>query len=66
MLFGLRNSSETFQRIMNNIFKDVCYIFVFTDDILVFSESEEQHPTVLRKVLLVLEENNLQNSVDEC
>ena len=63
MPFGLQNSSSTFQRFMSNIFMDVSCIFLYIDDILVFSESEEKHCKDLKKVLLILKENNLQISV---
>ncbi len=38
----------------------------FTNDILAFFESKEQHHRNLKKVLSILEENNLQISVDKC
>ena len=40
-------------------------IFVYINDILVFSESEEQHFRDLKKVLSIFEENNPQISVDK-
>ena len=42
------------------------YIFIYIDDILVFSKSKEQHHRDLKKVLSILKENNLQISVDKC
>ena len=45
---------------------DVDCIFVYIDDILVFSVSEEQHHSDLKKVLSLLEENNLKISIDKC
>ena len=41
------------------------HFFVYIDDILVFSESKEQHHRDLKKVLSILEENNLQISIDK-
>ena len=42
--FGLRNAAQTFQRIMNRIFSDLPFCFVYLDDILVFSNSlADQH-----------------------
>ena len=40
--------------------------FVYIDDILVFSESEEQHYNDFEKVRPLLEENNLKISIDKC
>lgn len=43
MGFGLRNASQTFQRFMNQVVQGLDFVFVYIDDILVASESEEQH-----------------------
>jgi len=44
MPFGLKNAPQTFQRRMNNIFKDLNHCcLVHIDDILVFSKTIEQH-----------------------
>ena len=66
MPFGLQNSSSTFQKFMDTIFMDVGCVFMYIDDILVFSESEEQHYSDLKKVLSFLEENTLKISIDKC
>ena len=34
--FGLQNASQTFQRMMDRIFGDLPFCFVYLDDILVF------------------------------
>lgn len=43
MPFGLRNSAQTFQRWMDEICRDLNFVFVYIDDILVASSSEEEH-----------------------
>ena len=44
MPFGLKNAPQIFQRIMDNIFKDLNHCcLVYIDDILVFSKTVEQH-----------------------
>ena len=40
LAFGPRNSNSMFQRVMNNVFMGVNYIFVYIVEILVFSESK--------------------------
>ena len=63
--FGLRNSISIFQRFMDNILMDVNCIFVYMDDILVFSKFG-QHYKDLKKVLSIFKENNHQILVDKC
>ena len=61
MPFGLCNAPATFQRFMNDIFRDlldVCVV-VYLDDILVFSRSKEEHQQHLRQVLQRLREHHL-------
>lgn len=66
MPFGLRNSAATFQRFMDNIFMDSTCVFVYLDDILVFSSSEEQHLKDLDETFGLLNSHNLRISLDKC
>ena len=66
MPMGLRNSGATFQRVMDSIFRDVPCVFVYLDDILVFSESETQHADDLRLVFDRLSQHKLRISLDKC
>ena len=54
---GLKSSSDFAQEVMKNIFRDVSEAEVSIDDIGIFSDSWEQHMTVLRIVLKKLQEN---------
>ena len=55
MSLGLTNAPATFQHIMNLIFSDMLHkcVCVYLDDILVFSETEQQH---LHDLCAVLEQ----------
>jgi len=49
MFFGLTNSPATFQTMMNDIFQDLIsegVICVYLDDILIFTETMEEHDRV--------------------
>ena len=68
MPFGMTNSPATFQYFMNDIFHDMSDVFVivYLDDILVFSETEEEHCVHVRRVLERLHEHNLHAKLDKC
>ncbi|KAK3735900.1 hypothetical protein RRG08_041086 [Elysia crispata] len=43
MPFGLKNAAQAFQRLMDTVLQDVNCAFVYLDDILIASSSEEEH-----------------------
>ncbi|KAJ4782008.1 polyprotein, partial [Rhynchospora pubera] len=56
MPFGLKNAPAIFQRKMDQCFAGTeDFIAVYIDDILVFSENEQQHAEHLRKMLEICE-----------
>ena len=57
--FGLKNAGQDFQRLMDQIFGNIPFVFVYIDDILVASESPEQHLEDLETVFKLLEDNGL-------
>ena len=67
MPFGLRNAPSIFQRVMDCALRG-CYEFSapYIDDIVVFSQSGEEHLDHLRKVLLALRENGLTAKLEKC
>jgi hypothetical protein len=68
MPFGLTNAPSVFQRFMNDIFHDmvdICVI-VYLDDILIFSDNEEQHIHQVSEVLRRLEKNDLHLKPEKC
>ena len=48
MPFGLRNAASTFQRFMDEVMRDLDFVYNYIDDILVASASPEEHVTHLR------------------
>ena len=53
MPFGLKNAAQAFQRLMDGILRDVPFVFVYLDDILITSRSEQEHEVHLRQVVVV-------------
>ena len=59
--FGLINAPATFQAMMNTILKNFLDhgVVVYLDYILIYSENEEEHIALVKKVLAQIEEYNL-------
>ena len=57
--FGLKNAGQDFQRMMDAILGDLPFCFVYLDDILVFSNSPEEHMQHLKQIFELLAENGL-------
>ena len=69
MFFGLTNSPATFQTMMNEIFQDLIsegVVCVYLDDILIFTETMEEHDQVTRLVLERLRQYKLYLQHDKC
>lgn len=43
MTFRLRNAAQTFQRLINEVFRGMDFVLPYIDDIFVSSPSLEQH-----------------------
>ncbi|XP_066584056.1 uncharacterized protein [Prorops nasuta] len=66
MPFGLKNATQTFQRYINHIFRDLEFVFIYVDDILVMSDTEQQHQVHLEKVFERLQQNNFTVNLQKC
>jgi hypothetical protein len=53
----LKGSPDFSQEVMENVFRDIAEAIVYIDDIGIFSDSWEQHMTVLRILLQKLQDN---------
>jgi hypothetical protein len=54
MPFGLKNAAQTFQPLMDRLFRHLPFVFVYLDDILIASKDSTQHIQHLRLVFEVL------------
>jgi hypothetical protein len=68
MSFGLTNAPDYFMYLMNKVFVEYLdkFVVVFIDDILIFSETEEEHEKHLRLVLEKLRSNQLYIKFSKC
>jgi hypothetical protein len=68
MSFGLTNAPAFFMNLMNIVFMDYLdkFLVVFMDDILIYSQSEEEHVDHLRMVLQRLREHQLYAKLSKC
>jgi hypothetical protein len=68
MSFGLMNAPAFFMYLMNNVFMDYLdmFVVVFIDDILVYSQNEEEHEEHLRMVLQRLRDFQLYAKLRKC
>jgi len=68
MPFGLKNAPATFQHFINDVLSDYLDDFVisYIDDILIYSNSLEEHHEHVRKVLRKLLDNKLYVNLEKC
>lgn len=67
MPMGLKNSPSTFQRVMDNVLRELqnTICLVYLDDIIVFSTSLQEHIINLEKVFKKLRESNFKIQMDK-
>ena len=68
MPFGLTNAPTAFMDLMNRVFSSYLdkFVIVFIDDILVYSDSLEEHAEHLQTVLQILRERQLYAKFRKC
>jgi hypothetical protein len=68
MSFGLTTAPAYFMYLMNSVFMDYLdkFVVVFIDDIIVYSQNEQEHEEHLRKVLQRLRDCQLYANLSKC
>ena len=66
MPFGLKNAAQAFQRLMDTACRGLSFVFVYLDDILIFSRSQGEHRAHLRQLFGRLQEDGLVISLSKC
>ena len=66
MPFGLKNTAQTFQRLMDRIFRGLPFVFIYLDDVLIVSRTRKLHIEHLRVDLELLVQNRLVLNLEKC
>ena len=69
MFFGMCNSPETFQSMMDSIFRDLiggCTVIIYMDNIFLFAKNPQDLKNNTKKVLQRLRENDLFLKLAKC
>ena len=63
---GLKNSAQSFQRLMTHVLGDIPGLFIYLDDVLVYSKDETSHKKTLETMFKRLHEAGLAISLKKC
>ena len=66
MPFGLKNSAQAFQRLMDGVLRGLQFVFVYLDDILIASKDHQTHLLHVKAVLQRLADNGLSVNREKC
>ena len=66
LFFGINTAAEIFQKTVQSVICDVPGALNYSDDIIVFGKTVEEHNEALKSVLKRFEENNLTLNKEKC
>ena len=66
MPFGLRNAAQTFQRFIDQVLRDLPFVYAYIDDLLVASNSTEEHYSHLKQLFERFDEYGVVINVNKC
>ena len=66
MPFGLRNAAQTFQRFIDQVLRGLHCTYAYIDDVLIFSQTAEEHVNHVRQVLQRLHDHGVVINPAKC
>ena len=66
MPFGLRNSAQTFQRLMDSVLSGLLFVLGYLDDVLIASKTKKEHLERLKILLGRLSDHGLVVNAEKC
>ena len=66
MPFGLKNAASMFQRLMNHITHHIKGCVVYLDDVVIYSESWEEHLDGIRTLFQAIKDSGLVINLAKC
>ncbi|KAG7310988.1 hypothetical protein JYU34_003841 [Plutella xylostella] len=66
MTFGLRNAAQSFQRFMDEVLRDLEFCYGYIDDIIIYSENQQQHIQHLRQLFQRLADYGILINTSKC
>ena len=66
LAMGLRNSAQSFQRLITHVLGNIPGIFVYMDDVLIYSKSNAQHRKTIDEIFKRLNDNGMAISLKKC
>ena len=66
LAMGMQNSAQSFQRMVQDVLRDMPNVFVYLDDILVYSKTKKEHLETLEELFNRLNAAGLTLALDKC
>ena len=63
---GMRNSAQSFQRMVQGVIGNMHNVFYYLDDLLIFSKSVKHHLEILEELFSKLEQAGLTLALSKC
>ena len=66
LAFGLSNGPASWQKYVDSVLSGIENTFCYLDDILIWSDSIEEHMSIVKRIFKRLEENEITLALDKC